>query len=182
MPLWRIHRHIGVGGDQMVALTAGEDAEARVGDAVRAAESEHWTELGSEVRALPGAREFIAGLSERGHPIVLASSARQEEVEAYLDMLGARTGTQWTTSADVERTKPAPDLVEAALEKAGTRDAVLVGDTTWDAEAANRAGIPSVGVLTGGFGAAELREAGVVEVYESVEQLHERLDESPLAR
>jgi phosphoglycolate phosphatase-like HAD superfamily hydrolase len=97
-------------------------------------------------------------------------------------MLGARGLTQWTTSADVEQTKPAPDLVEAALELAGTRDAILVGDTTWDVEAARRASIPAIGVLTGGFGAAELRESGAVEVYESVEQLGARLDDSPLGR
>jgi HAD superfamily hydrolase (TIGR01549 family) len=182
VPLWRIHRHIGVGGDQMVAMAAGDKAEARVGDAVRATESECWSELSGEVRALPGAREFVAELNRRGCTIVLASSAKEEEVDPYLDMLGARDVAQWTTSADVERTKPAPDLIEAALGKAGTRDAVLVGDTTWDVEAAARAGIPAVGVLTGGFGAAELREAGAVEVYESVEQLLKRLDESRVAR
>ena len=182
VPLWRIHRHIGVGGDQMVALAAGDDAEQRVGDAVRATESERWSELGDEVRVLPGAREFVAELSRRGYEVVLASSAKEEEVDSYLDMLGARDVAHWTTSADVEQTKPAPDLIEAALGKAGTRDAVVVGDTTWDVEAASRAGIPAVGVLTGGFGAGELREAGAVEVYESVAQLLERLDESPVAQ
>jgi HAD superfamily hydrolase (TIGR01509 family) len=178
VPLWVIHRHVGVGGDQFVSRVAGDDAERRVGDRVRETESERYRELVDEVRVMPGARELLAELSARGTEIVLASSAKEEEVEIYVDMLGARELAQWTTSADVERTKPAPDLVEAALEKAGSRDAVMVGDTTWDVEAAARAGVPAIGVLTGGFGAAELREAGAAEVFESVMALTE---ESALA-
>jgi HAD superfamily hydrolase (TIGR01549 family) len=181
VPLWRIHRHVGVGGDQIVAAVAGESVERRVGDAVRETESERYAELVGEVRVLPGAPELVAELRRRGVAVVLASSAKGEEVERYIDALGARDLAVWTTAADVEETKPAPDLVEAALAQAGTSDAVMVGDTTWDIEAARRAGIPTIGVLTGGFGAAELREAGAIEVYESVMELCERLDQSRLA-
>lgn len=181
MPLWHIHRHIGVGGDQMVVRVAGEDAERRVGDAVRETEGERYAELLGEVRVLPGAREFLADLSRRGVAVVLASSAKQEEVDTYVDMLGAREFAAWTTSADVEQTKPAPDLVEAALERAGTRDALVIGDTTWDVVAARRAGIRAIGVLSGGFAEAELSEAGAIEVYESVMELHGRIDESALS-
>jgi HAD superfamily hydrolase (TIGR01509 family) len=164
----------------MVVRVAGQDAERRVGDAVRETEGERYAELLGEVRVLPGAREFLADLSRRGVAVVLASSAKQEEVDTYVDMLGAREFAAWTTSADVERTKPAPDLVEAALERAGTRDALVIGDTTWDVVAARRAGIRAIGVLSGGFAEAELSEAGAIEVYESVMDLHGRIDESAL--
>jgi phosphoglycolate phosphatase-like HAD superfamily hydrolase len=113
---------------------------------------------------------------------VLASSAKQDEVDHYLDLLDARElADGWTTSADVEATKPEPDLVTAAVEKAGGGDAVMVGDTTWDCEAAGRAGVPTVAVLTGGFSEAELREAGAVAVFQSIEELRGALDETPLA-
>ena len=139
-------------------------------------------ELIDEVKLLPGARELITDLSDRGIAVVLASSAKEDEVDHYLDMLDARDIVEgWTTSADVEETKPEPDLVKAALEKAGTDDAVMVGDTTWDIKAAKRAEIPTLAVLTGGFGEDELREAGAAEVFESVQTLREKLDSTPLA-
>jgi HAD superfamily hydrolase (TIGR01549 family) len=181
VPLWVIHRHIGVGGDQMIARVAGEEAERRVGDAVRDAEAERYADLMDEVRIVAGAPELLRELKDAGKAPVLASSAKAEEVEVYVDMLGAREIAEWTTSADVDATKPAPDLIEAALEKAGTRDAVVVGDTTWDVEAAARAGVPAIGVLTGGFGFAELSEAGAIEVYESVMDLRERLGRGTLS-
>jgi HAD superfamily hydrolase (TIGR01509 family) len=181
VPLCLIHRHIGVGGDQMIARVAGDEAERRAGDAVREAESLRFAELIDEIRVLPGARDLLRELERRGATTVLASSAKAEEVDVYVDMLGARELARWTTAADVEATKPAPDLIEAAMAKAGTRDAVVVGDTTWDVEAATRAGISAIGVLTGGFAAAELSEAGAIEVYESVMELQGKLATSALA-
>jgi HAD superfamily hydrolase (TIGR01549 family) len=180
VPIWQIHRHIGMGGDQVIEALAGEDVEAEKGDDIRDAEKERYLELIDEVRLLPGARELIGDLLDRGLTVVLASSAKEDEVDHYLEMLEARDRVSWTTSADVEATKPEPDLVEAALEKAGTRDAVMVGDTVWDIKAAKRADVPTLAVLTGGFGADELREAGAAEVYESVETLREKLDSTPL--
>jgi HAD superfamily hydrolase (TIGR01509 family) len=180
VPAWTIHRHIGMGGDQIVAAIAGDEVERRLGDAVREAEGERYSELIGEVEALPGARALLVELRARGVTTVLASSAKADEVDHYLDMLDARDLVDaWTTSADVEATKPEPDLVVAALEKAGGGDAVLVGDSAWDCEAAARAGIASVGVLTGGFGAAELRDAGATVVYESVDELRGHLGEPP---
>ena len=179
--LWRIHRHIGMGGDQLVTELAGSEVEARKGDDIRDAESDLYGELIDEVRVIEGARELIAGIEEREIAIVLASSASSDEVEHYVEMLGAADQVAWTTSSDVENTKPEPDLVEAALEKAGTRGAVLVGDTVWDVKAAERAGVPAIGVLTGGFSEAELNEAGAVAVYESAMQLLSNLD-SALSR
>jgi HAD superfamily hydrolase (TIGR01509 family) len=179
-PAWRIHRHIGMGGDQLVAAVAGDAVEERCGEAVRAAQGERYEELISEVELLPGARALLMALRERGATIVLASSAKADEVEVYIDKLGARELVDdWTTSADVEATKPEPDLIRAALDKAGTTDAALVGDSAWDCEAAGRAGIPTVGVLTGGFARAELLRAGAAVVYESVEELCEHLDDPP---
>ena len=181
LPVWRIHRRIGMGGDQIVADLAGDEVEAERGDDIRAAEGERYAELISEVRPLEGARELIEKLRGSGRTVILSSSAKPEEVDHYLDLLGGREVVEgWTTSADVEATKPAPDLIEAGLARAGTRDAVMVGDSTWDVIAANRAGIETVAVLTGGFSVEELREAGAVVVFESVAELRERLAETPL--
>jgi HAD superfamily hydrolase (TIGR01509 family) len=182
LPIWRIHRHIGMGGDQMIAALCGDGTEDEKGDDIRAAEKVLYSELIGEVEPLRGARELIVELKDRGHAVVLASSAKEDEVDHYLDLLDARElADDWTTSADVESTKPEPDLVKAAMEKAGSDEAVMVGDTTWDVEAAGRAGIPSVTVRTGGFSAAELRDAGAIAVFDSIEELSEALDDTPLA-
>jgi HAD superfamily hydrolase (TIGR01549 family) len=182
LPMWRIHRHIGMGGDQLVAALCGDEGEERIGDAVRAAEEDLYMELIDEVAPLPRARDLIEELKRRGHAVVLASSAKRHEVDHYLDLLVARSIVDgWTTSADVEHTKPHPDLVAAAKEKAGGGDAVMLGDSTWDCIAAERCGVPTVGLLTGGFSEKELREAGAVCVYESIGDLIERFEETPLA-
>jgi HAD superfamily hydrolase (TIGR01509 family) len=182
LPIWRIHRHIGMGGDQLVEALCGEDAEEEKGDDIRAAEKVLYSELIGEVEPLRGARGLIEDLKERGHAVVLASSAKEDEVDHYLDLLDARElADGWTTSADVEATKPEPDLVKAAVEKAGGGEAVMVGDSTWDCEAAKRAGLETIAVLTGGFSEAELRAAGAAVAYESIEDLRESLDETPLA-
>jgi len=180
LPLWRIHRHIGMGGDQLVAALAGEDFDAEHGDAVRDAEKEQYMELIGEVEPLDGARDLLVRLKERGHAIVLASSAKQDEADHYLDLLDARDlADDWTTSADVEQTKPEPDVVAAAIEKAGGGPAVMVGDSTWDAVAAKRLDVPTIGVLTGGFSELELREAAAC-VFENLHDLLENLEGTPL--
>jgi len=180
--LWEIHRHIGMGGDQLVAALIGEEGERSDGEAIRAAEGEAYGELISEVQAMYGATELLKELREDGAKAILASSAKDEEVEHYIDLLDARDLVEgWTSSADVERTKPHPDLVHAALEKVGCDGpAVMVGDSTWDVKAAAAAGLPTLAVLTGGFAEAELREAGAAEVFESIGAL--RKDRQALAR
>jgi HAD superfamily hydrolase (TIGR01549 family) len=181
LPLWRIHRHIGMGGDQLVAAVAGRRVEDRQGDSIRAAEAAKYAELIGEVQPFADARRLLTLLRERGHRLVLASSGKGDEVDHYLDLLEARELVEaWTTSADVERTKPDPDLVVAAVEKVGGGEAVLVGDSTFDCQAAARAEVPTVAVLTGGFSSQELREAGAVAVFESLGELCEHLDETPL--
>ena len=182
LPVWRIHRHVGMGGDQLVKALAGPEVDETKGDGIRAAEKELYGELIGEVEPFEGARELIAELKRRGHTVVLASSAKQEELDHYLELLDVRDLVDgWTTSADVEATKPEPDLVEAARTKAGEDEAVMVGDTTWDCKAAGRAGLPTIAVLTGGFSEAELRAAGAAAVFESAADLCDRLDETPLA-
>jgi HAD superfamily hydrolase (TIGR01509 family) len=182
LPIWRIHRHIGMGGDQLIAALCDDSTEEEKGDDIRDAEKVLYSELIGEVEPLKGARELIVDLKDRGHRVVLASSAKEDEVNHYLDLLDAREITDdWTTSADVEATKPEPDLVVAAVEKAGGGEAVMVGDSTWDCEAAKRAGVDTIAVLTGGFSESELRDAGALVVYSSIEDLRESLDETPLA-
>jgi HAD superfamily hydrolase (TIGR01549 family) len=173
---------MGMGGDQLVTSLCGEQVEQERGDQIRAAEKVLYSELIDEVMPLHGARELIEDLKRRGHAVVLSSSAKSEEVEHYVDLLDARELVDdWTTSADVEATKPEPDLIQVAVEKAGGDDAVMVGDSTWDCEAAKRASLATVAVLTGGFSEAELREAGAVAVYFSIDDLRESVDETPLA-
>ena len=183
IPAWRCHRHIGMGGDQIVTALAGEEAEREHGDSLRELESELFKQGLDEVETLPGASELVEALAERGHEVVLASSAGAEEAESHIETLGiGDVISDYTTSADVEATKPEPDLIKAALEKADTEagEAVLVGDSTWDIEAAKRAGIETVGLLCGGFSESELREAGAVEVYPSPVELREALGDSIL--
>lgn len=179
---WRIHRHIGMGGDKVVEALCGEAFEAEHGDAVRSAEGDLYMELIEEVEPFAGARGLLEDLKAAGHTLVLASSAKPSEVEHYLDLLDARElADAWTDSGDVEETKPAPDLVRSALDRAGADgEAVMVGDTPWDVEAARAAGVPTVAVLTGGFSAAELRDAGAVAVFENMEDLRAGLASTPL--
>jgi HAD superfamily hydrolase (TIGR01509 family) len=178
VPLWRIHRHIGMGGDQLVGAVAGDEVEERLGDHIREAQSDEYKKLIDEVKPMEGSRRLIQELKDAGGVVVLASSAKDWEVEQYLDLLDARELVDaWTTSADVESTKPEPDLVHAALDRAGEEgDATMVGDSVWDVEAAKRAGVETIAVLTGGFSKAELLEAGAREVFESVEELRLSLE------
>ena len=183
VPLWRIHRHIGMGGDQLVAALAGEGFDRSSGDDVRAAEKVLYTQLIGEVEPLAGARALIEDLKAAGHFVVLASSAKPEELEHYLTLLDARALVDaWTDSGDVATTKPAPDLVLAALEKADAKpnDAVMIGDSTWDCMAAKAAKVRSIGVLTGGFSREELLEAGASKVFDTVEDLRQGLADTVL--
>jgi HAD superfamily hydrolase (TIGR01549 family) len=180
LPIWKIHRHIGMGGDQLVAALTSEEFDEESGDEVRTAEKALYTAMIRDVDPLKGASELIQDLKERGGKVILASSAKSDELDHYLDLLGARdVADDWTSSADVEQTKPSPDLITAALEKAGGGEAVMIGDATWDIEAAKRAGVETLAVMTGGFSEAELRDAGALQVFWSIEDLRQRLSETP---
>lgn len=184
LPIWRIHRHIGMGGDQLVEALTDADVERRHGDQIRSLESECYGQMIGEVETMKDARELLRDLHNRGHKVVLASSAKQEEIEHYVELLGARgVADGWTSASDVEATKPQPDLVNAALECADARpeEAVMIGDSTWDVEAAGRAGVRTIAVMTGGFSKEELCEAGAADVYESVAELRVALEQTLLA-
>ncbi|HVD26597.1 MAG TPA: HAD family hydrolase, partial [Gaiellaceae bacterium] len=151
-------------------------------EAIEETRGQRYAELLDEVQPFDQAHELIQELKQREATVVLASSSPQDELDHYLDLLDARDlADSWTTKDDVDATKPAPDLVEAALEKAGTREAVMVGDTPWDVQAASKAGVATVCVISGGFSRAELEEAGADAVYVSVEELRGKLDETPLS-
>lgn len=178
--LWRIHRAIGMGGDQLVEAVAGSDVEEKHGDDVRTAWGEEYAKFLFEVQPFEGAQELLQEVRDRDLKLVLASSGQREQVEHYLDLLdGRRLAEAWTTSEDAERTKPAPDLVQTALAKVGADaadGAVMIGDSTWDAEAAGRAGLATYALRTGGFSPEELCAAGARRVYESLPELHHDLD------
>jgi len=181
LPVWRIHRHIGMGGDQLVGALCGDEVERERGDDIRATEKDRYFAFIDEVRPLEGARGLIEDLKGKGREVVLASSAKPEEVDHYLDLLDARDLTDaWTTSGDVEATKPHPDLIHAALDRVEARGAVMIGDSTWDCQAARNAGVETLAVLTGGFSAQELFDAGALSVFASLTELRERLGSTAL--
>ena len=181
VPAWRIHRSVGMGGDKLIAALCGDDVEEEKGDDIRDAEKALYLALIEEVVLLDGARDLIDELKSRGHSVVLASSAKSNELDHYLDLLDARDVVDdWTDSSDVDDTKPDPDLVKAAMKKAGTSEAVMVGDSVWDCKAASRAGIETIAVLTGGFSEDELRDAGASVVFRSLRDFIDCLDETSL--
>jgi phosphoglycolate phosphatase-like HAD superfamily hydrolase len=197
LPVWRVHRHIGMGGDKIVAALAGEAVERARGDALRQAHADLFASMLDEVEPLPSATALLQSVKERGARIALATSAKPDQVEHLVDLLDARKLVDaWTTSEDVETTKPAPDLIAVALQRLGLdptvnagMDAgtdtgtgtVMVGDSVWDCHAAGRLGIPTLALRSGGYGADELTEAGAARVFESPADLVEHLDETPLA-
>ena len=185
-PLWRIHRRIGMGGDQFVAALGGDEVEERIGDAARERWVEEFDLLIDEIAVLPGARELLVDLRERGHRVVLASSGKPQHTNRFLDLLDARElAEEWTTSDDVEVTKPAPDLLQVALKKLGEPDdapSVMIGDSVYDVEAARKAGMPAVVVRSGGFGDDELRDAGAVAIVDTPGDLRAALDDLEVFR
>jgi HAD superfamily hydrolase (TIGR01509 family) len=184
-PIWRIHRLIGMGGDRLVAALGGDDVEARIGDEARDRWVDEFDRLIDEIAPLPGAREFVAALKERGHRVVLASSGKPQHVDHFLDLLDVRDLAEaWTSSEDVESTKPAPDLLQVALQKIGEpadAPSVVIGDSVYDVEAAKNAGMPAIVVRSGGFGDDELRDAGAVAIYDTPADLTAELDATALA-
>jgi HAD superfamily hydrolase (TIGR01549 family) len=176
MPIWQIHRAIGIGSDRVVEMLAGKRVERDLGEKLRDAQGPLYQEMIDEVEPMQGAHELLRDLKHAGHAVILASSAEEEDAERYIELLDAKEFVDgYTTSADVKRTKPEPDIVLAAVEKAGGGPAVMIGDSTWDCKAATRARLASIGVLTGGFSEQELTEAGATVVFDSVEHLRDHL-------
>ena len=183
LPMWRLHRHIGMGGDTYVQAVAGDEVEERLGEELRDGHASEFEGLRDECEPLDGARDLVAALKERGLVVVLASSSGEDDLEFFLERIGIRDLVDgWTSKDDVDRSKPHPDLIEAAREKAGVDEAVMLGDSRWDIESAARAGIPTVAVITGGWSEQELRDHGAVAVFDSLVELRERLHETPFVR
>jgi HAD superfamily hydrolase (TIGR01549 family) len=182
-PLWRIHRGIGMGGDLFVSVVGGREVEEAHGDDLRQAWAEEFDELIGEIQPFEGAHELLAEVKKRGFRLVLASSGKTEHVEAFLDLIdGKSLADAWTTSDDVQQSKPEPDLVSAALGKVEGASGIMVGDSIYDAQAAAKLNIPTLGVRTGGFSVGELQEAGVLQVFDSLVAFRYALDGTPLAR
>ncbi len=183
LPIWRLHRAIGMGGDKLVAAVAGDDVEKAHGDALRDAWETEFEKMIDEVEPFAGARELLTEVKDRGFRLVLASSGKAKHVEYFLDLIdGKSVADAWTTSEDAEQSKPAPDLVQVAMEKVSGAHGVMIGDSTWDAIAAGNTGIPAVAVRTGGFSVQELKDAGALSVHDSLVDLRKHLDDTPLGR
>lgn len=180
VPMSRIHPLIGMGSDQLVKALLGEER-----DDLKDLHSGEFEPFMSEIHAFPGAGGLLRAVSKRAVQVVLCTSAKKDHLEPMLEVIGAMDAVDEIVNADdVEKSKPAPDVFTAALDKNGLDPAncMVVGDTRWDVEAAAKVGLETVCVLTGGSSREQLLEAGAVAVYEDVAELLAALDESPLRR
>jgi HAD superfamily hydrolase (TIGR01509 family) len=185
VPMARIHRGIGMGSDQMLGKVLPADRDQAEDASIIAAHAALYSVYWSRLRPLPGAVELLRACHDHGLRVVLASSAGPREIEVLRAALDADDAIDEVTSAgEVDTSKPAPDLVQVALEKAGTGpgEAVFVGDAVWDAQACGRAGVSCVGVLSGGISEAELRGAGAVRVFGGPAELLAAFPDGLIAR
>ncbi|MFI8461857.1 HAD family hydrolase [Kitasatospora sp. NPDC085464] len=184
-PMARIHGAVGMGGDQLLDHLLPQDRDRDQDPAIDHAHQVLFARYWPTLRAFDGAAALLRDLAGRGWTIVLASSASARDLQVMRRVLDADDAISDATCADdVDASKPAPDLVHAALAKAGvdSDQALFIGDTLWDVEAAAKAHVPCIAVLSGGFGERALRAAGALEVHADVSELHTRLDTSALAR
>jgi HAD superfamily hydrolase (TIGR01509 family) len=185
VPMARIHRSIGMGSDKLLDHLLPGDRDRSVDDDLRTAHTALYAPYWPRLRAFDGAADLLRACAHRGLRVVLASSANEREMRALRAALDADDVITAATSAtDAEESKPAPDILEIALERAGVAAdaAVFVGDTVWDVQACKKAGLASIAVLTGGTSHDELREAGATEIYESAAELVTMLPDSLIAR
>jgi HAD superfamily hydrolase (TIGR01509 family) len=187
IPLDVVRSQIGKGGDQLIPALLGEEDRRRFGEELDHHRSELYkSRFLPQVHPFPGVRELFEALRRRGKRIALASSAKGDELATYLRLTGIEGLLEGQTSADdADRSKPHPDIFQAALEQLGrppASAAAAVGDTPWDAIAAGKAGLVTVGVLCGGFDPEDLRRAGCVELWRDPADLLAHLDGSLLAR
>ncbi|WP_336645348.1 HAD family hydrolase [Microbacterium sp. USHLN186] len=180
-PAASIHAAIGLDSDKLLDRIV-PDADDDLRERILSGHSAHYGDLSDELRLLPGARDLLRVLHERGVRVVLATSAPQEEVDRQLAVLDAE---QWidavTTAEDVQTAKPEPDVFDVAIERAGVPAArcVAIGDARWDVIAAAKAGVAAVAVETGGTDRLVLTEAGAVSVYPGVQEIVDALQSSP---
>jgi HAD superfamily hydrolase (TIGR01509 family) len=185
IPMASIHHYVGMGGDRLVDSLLPEGRERSADPEVMASHgalyASHWPAL----RAFKGAKDLLAQCHAGGLAVALASSARKKDLEVMGSVLDAHAFIDAATSAnDAKESKPAPDILVAALDAIGVAaaDAVFVGDAVWDMMAAGALGIPAIGVTCGGVSAAELREAGAAEVYDGPQDLLHNLTSSAIGR
>jgi phosphoglycolate phosphatase len=177
----RIHEAIGMGGDRLVGEVAGASAETAVGDEVRKLHDSYFRSGLRTISPLDGAPELVESLTGRGHRGVLASSSEADLVDALLEIVGiGHLLHAVVTGSDDAASKPAPDLVRLAVERAGGGPAVVVGDAVWDVESAAAAGVPAIGLRSGGVSAERLLSAGAVAVHDGPRDLLDHLDDGPL--
>ena len=179
---WRIHRRIGMSGGLFTRAVAREVGRPLSDDEVERIQARHgelYRSLLPDRRPLPGAIELLRHLREGDVPFGIATSGRRPEIDASLAALGVGDNVVVVERGDVLRAKPEPDLFLACQERMGVAvtDCTVVGDAVWDLLAARRAGMLSVGLLTGGYGEDELSNAGAFRVYRDPEELDASLDE-----
>lgn len=180
VPMSRIHRAIGMGSDKLIPSLIGEDS-----DEAGERHGEHYRRLHDQLRAFAGAGDLLRECKRRGARIVLATSAEERDLDALRNTIDADDAIdEITSSGDVDESKPDPDIFATAMEKAGLDPGrtIVVGDTRWDIEAARELDLDTVAVLTGGWSAQELEEAGAIAVYDDVADLLDKLDASPLGK
>jgi HAD superfamily hydrolase (TIGR01509 family) len=183
VPMATIHRSIGMGADKILDAVLGQRRDHDADDQIIAEHASRYRAYWDRLRPLPGALDLLRTCAGRGLQVVLASSADEAELAALRRALDADDVISMTTSAsDAEHSKPAPDILGVALERAGLRpeEVLLVGDSVWDVLAAARIEVSCLGLTCGGTSAAELAEAGAVAVYRDPAQLRDRFDESAL--
>lgn len=180
---WRIHRSIGMDGSTLVASLAeraDEDTRTRIKDL----HSRYYKETTSLLRRLPGVRGLLERVEALGLQVVLATSAPDDELSILREVLACDDlVSAATSSADVDTAKPQPDIIQVALDRAGVdaSNAVFVGDAVWDVEACERAGVPTIALLSGGISRGELETAGAKAVFENALDLCEHLEDTPIA-
>ena len=184
VPVWRIHRAIGMDSAKLLEVLLGDDLD-RLNDQAKERHRVHYERDAERLRSFEQAQELLRELAGRGLKVVLATSAPQNEFELLQQVLQIDDAVaEYTTAEDVSEAKPAPDVVQMALKKAGVEpgEALMVGDAAWDMQAAKKAGVDGIAVRTGGIGPGELTDAGAIAVYDDVADLLEHLDESPIHR
>jgi phosphoglycolate phosphatase len=173
VPSHRIHRAIGMGGDRIVAHLAGDSVDHGVGDEVRRRHREHFERLLADVTATDGAAELLEHLRQQRLHVVVASSGEPDLTSRLLELVDGGPGLVhrivWSTPTMAS--KPAPDLFHAAIEQVGGTEAVVIGDSVWDTQAARAAGLPCLAVRTGGFDDTELLANGATAVFEDPREL-----------
>ena len=180
VPVYKIHPLIGMGSDQLVHRLIGRESEE-----ASEAHSKHYEPFKKEIKAFPEASALLEEVDRRGARVVLATSSDEEDLARLREAVGADEAIDEVVSkGDVDHSKPAPDVFEAALKKMklDPERTLVVGDTPWDVEAAKKLGLQTVCVLTGGSTEEQLEEAGAIAVYEDVAELLAHLDESPVGQ